>query len=297
MAFRYTARWWAPFLLLFLLACGEQPVELRFDPPAGKPMNYLFSFVIQQQYMGQAVNSTMQMGLSLQQTGEERGEKILTASYHRFSLRMESGGAMVLELDTDQPNPTKAAIRENTALLQGRILHALLGQAFTMRVNQLGEISAVSGLDSIADRIAQVVVTDLDLPVSQLELVRSTASGQFNEESVKKTLQLSMNIYPGKPVKTGDQWERTVEVNQGYPLTVQTVFTVTGISKQGIILEGRSTLTGKMGDTHLEGTQTSQLELDPVSGLVKKGEIRQEVKGLQNNAPITITNTGSIILQ
>lgn len=300
MHYRFFSRLWTPAFLLLLFSCGGEPAALRFNPPAGQAIGYDFEFDIRQQYLDQPANSALRVGLSMVCTGEEDGLKVLKVSYTRFALKMEPAApAGNIDADTDQPVPDAAAISADPARMPARIFHAMKGQDFTLKLNQLGEIVAVTGMDSIVERVAASIVTDLALPATQLEEIRAIASAQFNEAALKDMLQPFFHIYPGRPVKTGDSWSRSMQLRQGLPLSVSTVYTVKARDEQTVTLEASSDLASsaqQRGST-LTGTQTNLMVLDAATGLLKKASIRQELKGTLNNAPVSMSSEGTVTRQ
>ena len=135
----------------------SKSADLRFLPETGGIYQYIFEYTVDQQYMDQPMKSNLKATFTLFVTGGEGADKVLKAKYDRFAIDMQSPSGN-LSADTDQAVPGAEAIRADPSKMIGRLFHAIKGQAFTIRINQLGQVTAVGGLDSIVDHITGTII-------------------------------------------------------------------------------------------------------------------------------------------
>lgn len=285
---------WVLVSIPFFFSCTTKPIDLKFNPALGDRYTYLFEYDMQQQFMGQPVNTTLKAAFFMEVTGQEGAEKIIQARYDRFALNLQSPSGSIAA-DTDQPAPDAEAIKADPSKMISRLYHAIKGQSFTIRINTRGEVTAVKGFDTIIDRITTAVMTDLVLPEAQREVIKSTAGGQFNETVIRDMMQQTFYIYPGNPAKAGDQWTTRLTVQQGFPLSVATTYTLQSISGKEIRLDTRSTLEGDLQPgSMLGGEQTGVLVVDAATGMLLSAVTQQRLKGIINGGDMNMTTKGTV---
>ncbi len=84
-----------------------------------------------------------------------------------------------------------------------RGLAALVGESYTLRLNSIGQVLAVEGLDRITEKIAG----DVELPEGDTrEMVLGGIREMAGERAQKEMLGQLFGVYPGHPVEPGDSW-------------------------------------------------------------------------------------------
>jgi hypothetical protein len=179
-------------------------------------------------------------------------------------------------------NPTTADLK-NPSSVMNRLFYAMKGKSFFMKVNNEGEVTAVEGLDAIGRTLLEG--TDLDSQSRQKAL--QAFSSQFNKEAVREMFSNSFYLFPDKPIKVGDSWDKTSYMG---PLKVgiTTTYTVKDIEGHVVTLDAKSK-TSLKGN---EGEQTSTLVVDARTGLMINGNFHHALKGNAFNISVSGTVRG-----
>jgi hypothetical protein len=148
-------------------------------------------------------------------------------------------------------------------------LGTMLHKPFGITVDEKGHIIAIAsykqfGADSVMDET------------------------QLLDSALHCMIQQAFNIYPGKPVKTGDTWNNNYTLSLGFmDLSSHNTYRLTSV-KDGIAhIETSSRINSKQATNdvmrsmkiELEGVQTGGLDVDVASGLVMGNVQSQQVKG------------------
>lgn len=182
------------FISFCIVLCGcsgnnksTNAITLALKFPAGSHYVYVMDSrqTIQQQMggMNSEISQQMQLQSSYRVANTSNANKKLTINYDRFYIKSSSNG-MVMEYDsndsTKQPPELSGA---------GNIVN----HPFSILVNTKGEILKVENA-----------------------LMDDSIERQFTDSSIRQMMEQSLNIYPEKPVKIGDNWQRTYNTNIGF---------------------------------------------------------------------------------
>ena len=188
-----------------------------------------------------------------------------------------------------------------------KIFSGMLGRTFKVTINPNGNIEKVTGVEEIVNAmIEQIPGSDEDKEKMKQKLQQS-----FNPMQVKQTFAQLFNIYPNKPVKVGDSWNKDMDMGLGGMKSKQQItFTVKDITSSSIILNLKGDLktlvashqdsTNITPETHISGSETGIMTIDKISGLATSGDIDLNFKGSMDmkgsstpmdiKGKITITN-------
>ncbi len=217
--------------------------------------------------------------------------------YYTFTVRSASGGgeftldvnheAVSLELDG-----IKGEMRWDSNLEAepehplARGLAALVGESYTLRLNSVGEVLAVEGLDRIAEKMAGSVELDNG---GTREKALGGLRELVGEQAQKEMLGQLFAVYPAHPVEPGDSWpvnDSTVSI----PLQRHGMLTLNelegnratiGLDAEIAIGEGgmQRSLGPLQVEMKLAGTQTGTFSLDLDTGWITRREMRIDVNG------------------
>ena len=166
----------------------------------------------------------------------------------------------------------------------------MVNKSFTMILSERGEVVDIQGFDKLLEAVEESMGVDM--------------SGQpgLDAESMKKTMQSSMVMFPEVLVGEGDSWGAESETAGQYALSMQTTYEVEKVEADKIYLNVDGTLEsaegaeipGGMGEMEMEGTQGGTLVLDRKSGMPTSGELIQDVEGevsaMGMSMPMTINS-------
>jgi len=265
---------------LFFLGCKEgsnknKAVNLGLNFPAGTTYVYLMDSrqTIQQQMNG--MNSEISQHMKLQSSyiveNAAGNNKKLTINYDRFYIKSSSNG---LEMEFDSQDSTK-----QPAELAGA--GQIVNHPFSIVVDTKGEI----------------------LKVDQHLAPGDSASFQLSDSSIRQMMEQTLNVYPEKPVKPGDSWQRTFATNVGFmDMQVVSTYKLVSLSDEQAHIEIDATIKSKASrhpeiqDMQIEmnGTQTGSMDIEIETGLIIDSRFVQNVTGKMvltgNEIPMTLTS-------
>ena len=264
-------------------ASGNE-VVLKFNLEKGKTYHYAMDIDMENEMQGQKMASDMNFEYDVQITDEKDGVKTLTTTYRRIAMDMNAPG-MRMEIDTDEPlKDTAAGAPANPMNMMGRMFHAVKGKSFQMKVNEQGQIVEVTGMDQLAEAMVNSTGADEEMKQSMRQMFAS----QFSEENIRQSFSQAFNIFPARPVKVGDTWDREMDMKGLMAGNYKTTYTVKEISGNSVVLDMKSAMA--IGD--MKGSQEGTLRVDARTGLVTEGSMEQKFGGAVNSvSKIKITGT------
>jgi hypothetical protein len=241
-------------------------VNLKFNLQKGKAYQYVMDQDMQQEMSGQKMSSKMNFAYSLEVTDDVGGVKTLKTTYDRIAMSMSSPNGDI-NIDTDHPSADTASLA-NPMQMMGGMFNALKGKSFIMKVDAEGNITEVSGLNELV----QSMVANMPVEEKMKPMMLQMFSAQFNEESMKQSFANAFNIFPGKPVKVGDTWEKKNAMKGMANMDMNTTYTVRDIKGDTVTLDSRS----KLNSANISGEQTGTYRIDAGTGLVTEGTFEQK---------------------
>jgi hypothetical protein len=278
-----------PVILLFFVGgLTAQSINLTLNLTNGDKFSYAYVFDMDQQLPEGPVKMFMTTGLTMSVTGEENGNKVVTASYDRFAMKMDAGQAN-FDVDTKNPPPTLEDIAATPTKSMEKIFHALVGQQFTMLINQQGELVKVGGFNKLIDNIVDSAAIWFHLPDETKQGMRDGMAKQFNEKSIIDMMRQSFNILPGKPVKPGEAWTKNIDVQGETPQKMSTVYKLVSVSGNKATIDLQTKVDAlSSADIILKGTQQGTIVVDTRTGMVISSNMSQDFTGDRNGTSMTL---------
>ena len=267
--------------LAVLCAEGAEKRSYRLKLEKGK--KYYFRMITKQEIsqtaMGrqQSVEKTIGMGMDLDVNEVDANGAMLvdyTYSWMRWGQKGQMGEMVYDSSKKDTPVPP---------MMQG--FAALIGEGFSLKVTPKGQVKAVRGLKRVRENISK------KLPAGRMrEFMMKSMEQYLSDEAVKQFNESWMAMYPDKPVGVGDSWSKKVVLSQGFPMVLESKWTLKGRKKGVAIIEVSSTVKTnpkakpmEMG-THkvsyeFSGKQQGLLEIQESTGLIIRSKINQEMSG------------------
>lgn len=239
---------------------GAVDIRLNFKPGE----KFLYSTKVDQKIesMG-TISQSMLMEMIYAYTGDEGGDKKLSITYDRLVMNTVSpmGG---VDYDSRSPKPREKSMG---------MMDSLIGKSFTITVAPDGEIKKVEGM------------ADLIKAMSTSEAGDAAASA-FSDTTVRLMMQNSFDIYPGKPVKTGDTWVKKSQMGfSTIKVDVENTYTLKSVNGNNATIGVTSVLTlpkttmGPGGTLEMNGTQKGTVDVDISTGQMISGKTTQDIKG------------------
>jgi hypothetical protein len=210
------------------LTPSDETVQLKFNLPKGKTYDFNMVFDAKQEVNGQEMNNHMRFNYDMQVVNETNKVKTIKTTYKRIDMTM-AVGTNKMEFSSEKG----ATAAFDPLQIVSKMFSVIKGKSFTMNVNENGEITEVKGFEEIGE----AMVKEMNVPEASKAQMLDQFKSQFNDETVKETFGQAFNIYPDKPVKVGDTWQKTVTSKSG-PVT--TTYTVQEIKDGKVKLFARS---------------------------------------------------------
>lgn len=273
-------------LCIILSGCNNKPgnngdaITLKFNLPTGSIYDYNVDMNMQMKsdVNGQSMNmnNKMSMGYLFSATGDSAGWKKLTASINRIAMHITGNGANI-DYDSDKPSDTSDVVSG----MMGKVLGAIKGGKFGFTMNEKGEVGSVTGIQDMMQR----ALSSVNVPGA--EAMASGMGNTFNEDNFKQNIQQSFGMYPDKPVKPGDTWTKTMNMNnQGIIMKMDNNYTLESVSGNmaSVKVDSKISSPGNAA-MNIGGTITGTMKFDIPTGLPTDGDLDMNMNiAATNNA-------------
>lgn len=185
-----------------------------------------------------------------------------------------------------------------------KIYKALTGESFQMEVDNKGKVLNVTGLDKVSSSVQSKLKKDFN--ADEQKLIADLLKGTLNSEAIKMQFEETLNIFPDKPMKIGEEWDDSQNISEG-PIKgtnkVTRKFKSIDGNKATITVNGTQNVNGK--DTQQgvtmsmsnNATLSGSIDLDLSSGWIKKVNltksetVKQTMEGQGQKQTMTQTST------
>lgn len=159
---------------------------------------------------------------------------------------------------------------------------ALIGNTFKMQVLRDGTVKKVEGMNGNLEKILR------EMEIFQPEVfskIKESLYDEFDDEILLETFERMFAFYPSNPVDINDSWEKTVKLSNYAPLNVKNSYSllernngVAVISVNSEISTDTTTIgRRKKNDQYLRGKQNGKLQIDEISGWIRKAAFNYEL--------------------
>lgn len=271
-------------VFIILLSCNSKPgndtetITLKFNLPTGSSFNYNVDMDMEMHgnVQGQPINmdNKMGMGYRFNAIGDSAGWRKITASINRIAMHMNSNGQKV-DFDSEKVSDSTDVV-SNTI---GKVLGAMKGGQFGFTMNEKGEVGSVTGIQDMM----QLALTSVNLP--NAGAMAAGMGNAFNEDNFKQNIQQSFGMYPGKPVKPGDSWTGTMNMNnQGTAMKIDNNYTLESVSGSTANVKVNSKISSPDANAAMgiSGAMTGTMKFDIPTGLPVDGDLDMNMKMTMN---------------
>ena len=270
-----------------MFGCGEQPLQLALQPPAGDTATYRFtettSMTSDPGGAAQGYDQTLEFIWRdvARASDSESATLDLTVESTSFKQVISADGKVVLSesFSSDDPDSEPNYVTMGYA--------GMVGLGFAVRATGNGEKLELVGYEAMLKTILTGIY-NLDDP-AQVQ-----GSGTFARseklEAMTDRLRPIYAIYPDGLVKVGDSWTRNIEVESSFPHVRETRFTLVERKDGECRLRVDGTVSPKADQpvsnfgessqrTLLSGTQTGEFTLDESTGRIIEGRLEIDLSG------------------
>ncbi|MFC1553426.1 DUF6263 family protein [candidate division KSB1 bacterium] len=197
-----------------------------------------------------------------------------TRIYMKMDMGVMAGAAGAVEFDSD-----KGADPNNP---MGDTLKKLIDKDFYIYLNSAGEITKTEGMKELFS----AMMGDMGGGLGNLP-----SFGSFDDKMFTQNMDIVFNLFSGKPVKTGDSWEKANEGAAGMGMDKKSTYTLTsrsnGISnidvQSELVMKPDMSMLEALGVTDaafsMKGTETGKIAVDEKTGLANNGSFNQKMSG------------------
>lgn len=279
-------------VLVFALTVGiwttnsnaAEKIDLKLRLKQGQ--NYGARVIIDQkisqtiQGQEQNISSMMAMGTVCDVLAvDSNGVATVRITYQTIQIKM-SGPMGLIEYDSTRPETADA----NNPVV--RMYAAMAGQSLLMKVTPKGKIVEVKGFDEMMQQMAEKMSADDTAKEEMKEFMKNFIS----EDKIKEMESSMMIAFPSQPVGIGDSWTDKESISVGFPIEVDTTYTLKA-RKNGVAIVdvsskmdlGRKGTPIDMGPTKMDMQMTGLLqgtsEIDEASGWMLHSKMEMQLSG------------------
>jgi Family of unknown function (DUF6263) len=261
------------FASIILLSCGGcgssgsgNAITLKFNLSKGSRIDYVINMdmAVNESVMGNnvALNNKLGMGYIFEVVGDSAGWKKVSSTIHRINMKMNVRG-QTISFDTD-------SVTSDTTGASGmmlKIFGAMKGGQFTFTMDEKGHVGEVSGMREMM----QHVVSTLNIP--NAEAIMQNMGKSFDDANFRQNIEQSFSAYPDKPVKPGDSWTRTTNINSnGVLITSENTYTLNSVQGDKANVKVSTRLSSGADSTSspakgITGTMNGETNFDIPTGI------------------------------
>lgn len=258
------------FAISFLSACKSKDkpsgpdYTLKMQLKEGDKFNHDLNVSIgtDMSMSGQNVGMTMDMdmGISFEVLSDSANYKRLRLTYDRSKTTVDIKGLPEGSMDTD-------AMNKSDSKIQGKSIILVLGKG--------NEIVEVTGFD-------QMMEGDELTTLQEKEAYKK----MFSKDQINSMMGLMFMMYPDKPVKVGETWEKLNEVTiAGIKMKMNNKFKLLSVNNGVAVIDINSKYKGKgelsQGGMELEmdmaGEQTGKMSIRVNDGYLDNADYRVNI--------------------
>jgi len=242
---------------------------------------------VDQNVMGNSMHMTnkMKVGYIFEVTNDSSGWKTLNSTINRIGMNVNAG-SMSINFDTD------SAMTDTTgpAGIMGKVFGAMKGGQFTFTMNEKGQVGQVSGMKEMMEKIMEKE----NMPNAQM--IMQSMGKAFDENNFKQNISQSFAVYPDNPIKPGDSWTKTMNINSnGIPMKSENTYTLTSVDGDKANIKVAAKISSADSTTteaisNLSGTIDGTSVYEISTGMLVSGDMdmKMNVKTQQQPTPVTV---------
>lgn len=256
---------------------------LKFNFEKGRGYDYEMIMNMDQEVMGAKQQIDMSTYYSMLVTEDDGALKTIKTTFDRFKMNMVVMG-MQIEVDTEKPFVATGDSEENPLAMVNRLLGAIKGQQFVMKVDAEGKVQDVQGFQEMGMKIAD----SLGLDEAKKKEMLQSFSQQFNEKNIKEQFERVLYIFPNKEVKVGDSWQKTTTTSGPMGGKYSSTYTVKEIEGDMVTLEEKTKIESDNEQLKLSGEQTGELVVDSRTGLVVSADMDMNMETTSSGTKVNM---------
>lgn len=261
--------------------CQAKKTELSLHLQQGKAYTQVTDshITIDQEVQGQQMKMVMDIkgGMTYRVTA-------VTASGYDMDVQYDS---LSMAMQMPQGTMNFSSEKNDASDIFSSILKSMKNRPFQVKMTTKGKITEVKNLDKLFDSMFESAP---QLPEQQKAQIKSQLMRSYGEDAFKGNVEMTLAIYPDKPVAPGDTWVIENKQKSGMPVEITTTYTYKADDTSDYLITGDSKLQTSNPDQYIEnngmqmkydmtGTMTSEIKVDKSTGWIKEANLKQEMQG------------------
>ena len=219
--------------------------------------------LVEMETMGEKLNMRIQERAEFEVIAGDTNNRLLKITYTQLLLH------------TDKALPGQDAGDTSANQINDRIK----GKSVILKLGNGNEITEVSGLDDI---FADSPSTQSDEDVKRF----------FEKEELNNTFGMMLSMYPEKPVKEGESWNKTTTLGiSGFNLRVNRTYTLQSVKNNIAVITFEGVFVNddlKKPDSlplsiTMQGSHSGDIQVNMENGYMIKAHFKVDAKGVQTN--------------
>lgn len=261
--------------------CQAKKTELSLHLQQGKAYKQLTNsnVTIDQQVQGQ------QMKISMEIKGSMTYKvTAVTATGYNMDVQYDS---LSLSMQMPQGTMNFSSEKNDATDIFSSVLKSMKNKPFQVTMTTKGKITEVKNIDKLFE---SMFANSPQLPEQQKAQMKAQLVRSYGEDAFKGNVEMTMAIYPDKPVATGDTWVIENKQKSGMPVEITTTYTYKANEANDYLITGDSKIetsdpdqfvenNGMQMKYNMDGTMTSEIRVDKATGWVREANLKQEMQG------------------
>jgi hypothetical protein len=267
-----------PFLLLFsasylFISCNNKgggsgeayTLKMRLAPGDNFKQDMDMTMNMQVEVAGQNMKTDLGIKglMDFSVSGDSNNLKKIKMTYEKMGMTMKLDAPGMDGMNMD------SILNKSNELINGKSVNIL--------VNEKNEIVDVAGFEDI------MVNEGLD-DASKMQIKK-----MFSKEQINSMLGMMFQMYPDKPVKVGESWEKEIEFPMAeIKMKIKGKYTLKSVKDGVAFIDLKGTFKGKGSmnqngmaiDMDMDGTQNGQINIGLEDGYLKDSDIKMDMKAL-----------------
>ncbi len=200
----------------------------------------------------------------------------IEVKYESLAMKMEmpSGGMI---MDSEKENPEDVF---------SKVLAVMKNHPFQIKISKSGKVIDVKNIENLFNAFNDFP----DLPAVQKEQIKKQLSDSYGEKSFKNNLEMSMSIFPAKPVSKGDRWTIKSQFESVSSAKTETTYELKEITSDYYLLTSVAKITTSDNDNYVErngiqmksdlnGSSNAEIKIDKKTGWIISSKTNQQISG------------------
>lgn len=270
------------FISFFIsVTCFAQSATLRYNLQEGKAyeMEMKMKTTTSQEVNGMKMDMNMGMTGAITYLVKAKTDAHfdIEMSYTKLEMEMESPmGKMVASSENSDEND-----------IFSKTMAVMKSSPFHLKMTPQGKVIEVTGLDKLYESMFNAIP---QLPEEQRMQLVGQIKQAFGEEVLKDQLGAAMAAFPENPVSKGDSWTISTDIDAGFSMKINTIYTYQGTEGNHWLIQGKSEyatpedaepmeMNGMKMKYMLKGDMTVDMKCDKSTGWPVESKIIQKMKG------------------